>query len=265
MISGDQFNATTGSHIAQFQTTTKQNNLLTMSLARVMLAASSTQSGMVFQSLDVNGGRIIRRHSPAPSTPDECRCSVAFSCRDPMYLGDQSLCHKGDNCTAGAWAVPGVVSSCTTFETLFDSDLRCFFNRTCLNILLSKYNVSIPNRSPLPQATLAINVLSDSTSSLFAPNDTIGTIYKQLMIEEWKVVSDYQGYYAACAPPTCTYTISRRADYLYVASTLVAVFGGLSVTFRLLVPLVVRLIHGIQLRRQQRHNSISRRRLGKLS
>ena len=84
------------------------------------------------------------------------------------------------------------------------------------------------------------------------------------MIEEWKVVSDYDGYYAACAPPTCTYAISRRADYLYVASTLVGVFGGLSVTFRLLVPLLVRLIHAVQLKRQQRRTRIIGRRLGKL-
>ena len=184
-----------------------------------------------------------------------------------MYLGGQSVCQKDTNCTesTAAWTVPGVVSSCTTFETLFESDLRCFFNRTCLNILLSKYNVSIPNRSPLPPATLAINVLSHSIPSLFAPNDTIGTIYKQLMIEEWKVISYYESYYAACAPPTCTYTITRRADYLYVVSTLVGVFGGLSVTFRLLASLLVRLIHGIKMRRHQRRTSIIGRRLGKIS
>ena len=125
------------------------------------------------------------------------------------------------------------------------------------------YDLGIPNRLPLPSATQKISALKNSTASLFAPDDTIWTAYNRLLIEEWEVRSNYESYYDACAPPTCTYTITRRADYLYVASTLVGIFGGLSVTFRLLVPLIVRLAYGIRIQWRERHRQTRSPAIGK--
>ncbi|CAF3772826.1 unnamed protein product [Rotaria sp. Silwood1] len=112
----------------------------------------------------------------------------------------------------------------------------------------------MPNRLPLSEATLAITVLNSSVSSVFLPTDTIDTIFNRLMVEEWKVDTNFGGYYKTCAPATCTYTIIRRMDLLYVIATIAGLFGGLVIILRLLTPVTVRLAHWIVIRWQDRHS-----------
>jgi hypothetical protein len=115
------------------------------------------------------------------------------------------------------------------------------------------YNVDMPHRLPLPPATLAMSALNASAPSLFLPNDTISTIFDQLMVEEWPVRPNFEGYYKSCAPATCTYTVYRRADLLFIIATLVSLFGGLVVTFRLLVPIAARLVYWTMNKWRGRH------------
>jgi hypothetical protein len=155
--------------------------------------------------------------------------------------------------------VPGLVTRCSDFESLFASDLRCFFDQTCFDTLLYMFNVDMPNRLPLPEATLAIPVLNSSAQSLFQPNDTIATITGQSFVEEWEVRSNFVGYYESCAPTTCTYKVVRHVDYIYIVTILVSLFGGLVVVFRLLVPVVVRLASWILCQWRDRHRDGSDR------
>ncbi|CAF2968146.1 unnamed protein product [Rotaria sp. Silwood2] len=111
----------------------------------------------------------------------------------------------------------------------------------------------MPNRLPLPEATLSITALNSSVSSSFLPTDMIDTIFNRLMVEEWKVDSNFEGYYNTCAPATCTYTIIRRMDLLYVIATMAGLFGGLVIVLRLLTPVIVRLVNWIVARWRYRY------------
>lgn len=216
-------------------------------LVRTWLIASGIPSGMNYQSFLVSDTWLIRHHLPAPPAVNICACSVAFNCPDSTWAGGQFLCVHGNNCTPDTivWSVPGFVKGCTSLEQIYSTDLRCFFNETCFHILLSMYNLDVPDRLPLPVTTQTIPILNGSLPSKFSPTDTIDTIFNELMVEEWIIKSDYSGYYATCAPSVCTYTIKQRLDFLYVVSTVVGLFGGLSVTFRLVIPIAARLIHWI--------------------
>ena len=209
-------------------------------MMRILLAGSGVQSNMTFQWLPVNDLWLIRRYSPAPPALNVCACSVAFDC---PKLGGNFFCMNGNNCTAGTLVstTPGMTQSCVDLESVLKSDFSCFFNQTCLNIFLSMYNVDMPTRLPLPAATIAIPVLNSSASSRFLPNDTLSTIFDQLMVETWDIQTNFEGYYNICAPTICTYTFSQRLDILYTVATIVGLIGGLLVTFRLLVPILVRL------------------------
>ena len=195
---------------------------------------------MTYQSLLVNGSWLIRRYSPAPSDFNVCACSVALDCPKP---GGNFYCVNGNNCTAGSvvWSTPGIIRACIGLEDIFKLDLSCFFNQTCLNIVLSMYNVDMPTRLPLPAATTAILVLNSSAPSRYLPNDTISTIFEQLMVETWNIQSYFEGYYNICAPAICTYTFAQRADIFYIVATIVGLIGGLLVIFRLVVPFSARL------------------------
>ncbi|CAF4441305.1 unnamed protein product [Rotaria sp. Silwood2] len=221
-------------------------------------AATGFESGMRFQSVEVNGKLSLRRYSPAPPALNICACSIAFECPDPSWSGGQFLCQYGDNCTASTavWSVPGLVKSCTSFQSVLSSDLRCFFNQTCFNILLSMFNVDMLKRLPLPTATLNIKALNSSALSLFLPEDRIETLWNQLMVEEWKLNSSFDNYYKNCAPSACTYTRVQRMDRVYIVATIGGLFGGLVTILRLIVPIAAKLLHSIMFYQHRRRSNI---------
>ncbi|CAF3374925.1 unnamed protein product [Rotaria sp. Silwood2] len=200
-----------------------------------------------FQSLIVNGQPLLRRYSPAPSSFNSCACSVSYDCPDPSWSGGQFICQYGRNCTAGSviWRVPGIAKSCTTIGMLFNSDLRCLFNQTCIDTLLSMYNVDMPSRLPLPESTLHITALNNSIPSRFSPTTKIRYLFYELALEEWNIHPSFENYYNVCSPIKCTYIIPRQMNVIYILSTIVGFYGGLSIIFRLLVPLIVRFIYWI--------------------
>jgi hypothetical protein len=195
-----------------------------------------------YHSIMVNGTPLIRRYLPAPVSLNACACSVSFDC--PASRG-QFFCINGNNCTIGTavWTTPGMVKSCTHMQGLLNFDLSCFFNQTCLNIVLSLYNYDMPTRLPLPSATLAIPILNGSALMRFSPNDTVGIISNQLMVEEWNIESNFEGYYNICAPSFCSYTYSQRLVVVYVIATITGLIGGLLLAFRIIVPLAVRFVN----------------------
>ena len=233
--------------IDEFQARTKRNPVLMALLQSTSIMASGIENGIQYQTFQVNGSWMIRHYSPAPSTFNECACSVAFDCPNPAWSGGQFICKYGYNCTLGTvvWSIPGIVKSCIFLEKVLSSDLRCFFNQTCINTILSMYNVDLPKRNSLPPATFAITAMNSSVPSRFSPNDTIIVIVSNLMIEEWQFSIDYDDYYAACAPTSCTYTISRQLGIIYMVTTIVGLFGGLSVSLRIIIPIVAQLIYWI--------------------
>jgi hypothetical protein len=258
---GDEFEVQAAALINEFLANTIQKNRILLSTLRLTIAGIGTQRGTTLQSFQINGTQVVRRYSPAPPNITACACSVALYCPNSFPSKARFLCTQGNNCTAGStiWTVPGLVTACSDFESLFASDLRCLFDQTCFAILLSMFNADMPNRLPLPEATLAIAVLNSSAASRFLPNDTLGTIADQSFVEEWEVRSNFIGYYESCAPPTCTYKVVRRVDYIYIVTVLVSLFGGLVVVFRLLVPVAVRFASWMIRQWRDRHRDVSDR------
>jgi hypothetical protein len=243
--------------LAEFQQIIKQSWLILVSLLRTSLSSSGLEGGIRFQSIEIDGKSFLQRYLPPPSAYNACACSVARSCSDPTWSDAQLLCYHGDNCTKGnaIWSVPGLIKSCTFLDSTLGSDLRCFFDRSCLNTLLSMYNLDMPNRQAPPSATLNINVLNASTLISFQPTDRIEKILSELMIDDWKIRTDYAGYYNSCAPARCTYTFTRRLNILYAFTLITTYVGGLVVTFRLLLPICVRFVYWIFKRRQNEHSN----------
>jgi hypothetical protein len=96
----------------------------------------------------------------------------------------------------------------------------------------SKYNIS-----SLP--TLPLN-------SSFNVDDTIETIVNQLFIDTWSNETSYERYYNTCAPSHCDYSYRRRLDILYILTTFLSVYDGLSIGFHFAVPYLVKLAYKIR-------------------
>ncbi|CAF3887185.1 unnamed protein product [Rotaria sp. Silwood1] len=115
----------------------------------------------------------------------------------------------------------------------------------------------MPKRLQLPSAVLNIKPLNASALSFFLSEDTLGTIFNRLMVEEWKMSSNFYNYYSSCAPAICTYRIVQRLDRIYI----VAIVGGLTTSLRFIVSFVVNICYSIIIYRRQRRSSTHSRQL----
>lgn len=252
----NEFKARTESLITTFKTRTANDFTLLLSLTQLGLLASGTENGISYESFLVNNSWMVVRYSPAPLDLVNCSCSVNFQC--PSVRG-QFLCNEGNNCTRGTafWTVPGLWKGCVNLENMLISDLRCFYNQSCINTMLSMYNVDMPDRLPLPPEILATTAMNSSAPSHFLPTDNLGTIFEQLMVEEWDIQSNFIGYYETCAPALCTYRINQRLDIFGVVTSIIALFGGLTVVLRLIIPVIVQFIRLVILRWKNQHRNIN--------
>ena len=259
LFQGDIFQVHTEILIDSFRQRTAQDLNFMLSMMRTMIAASGTESGKVFQQLLINNTWFLRRYSPAPTSFDECACSVAFNCPDSMWSGGHFVCYNGNNCTVGsvAWTTPGISFACTAIETILTTDYRCFFDQSCIDMILSLYNYDLPGRLPLPAATMSISAMDDSIPSRFKANDTMSTLINELLIEEWEIRSSFEGYYKSCSPSSCKYTITEYLNIVSIVTTIISLYGGLVIVFSLLIPNLTQFLYFVYTYRSDRDVSIN--------
>ena len=127
--------------------------------------------------------------------------------------------------------LPGIIIDCLPLQTILASTLECFYQQSCLNLITTVYEKPID-----------ISILEQSSSSHFLPTTSIESLIKQLFIEQIDKQILYEQYFLQCAPIKCTYSYSRRFDIVYVVTTLLALFGGLTAALRLITPFVIDLV-----------------------
>ena len=134
--------------------------------------------------------------------------------------------------------LPGFVVDCLPIQTMFASSLECFYNETCLEILLSSYEESIN-----------VSVLNETLSSRFSRNTKIEVLVNELFLEIMQNEKKHRSYFEECAPITCSYTYSESFDWLSTVPTLIAVFGGLSTVLRVISPYLLKLFFYVKRKR----------------
>ncbi|CAF3359321.1 unnamed protein product, partial [Rotaria sp. Silwood2] len=238
--------------ITTFQKRTANNIGLLSSLIHLSVVSSGIESGSVYETLLVNNSWIIFHNSPPPPAFNACTCSVASEC----IIGKVGFqCILGNNCTKDTtvWTIPGLFLACTYYESILTSDLRCFYDQACFNTILAMYNVDMPDRLPLPSFVPYLPILNKLAPSRFSPTDNLRTLFDNLMVEEWNITGDFNGYYKACAPVSCTYTSVQRLNIIALVTTIVGLIGGLTVSLRLLIRLAIRVIPMIIAQWQNQH------------
>ncbi|CAF3948357.1 unnamed protein product, partial [Rotaria sp. Silwood1] len=240
-LSASEFKTRSDLLISTFQKQTANNIGLLSSLIYLSVVSSGIESGAVYETLFVNNSWMIFHNSPPPPAFNVCTCSVASEC----IIGKMGFqCILGNNCTKDTtvWTIPGVVLTCTYYESILTSDLRCFYDQACFDTVLSMYNVDMPDRLPLPSFVRYLPILNKLAPSRFSPTDSLRTLYNNLMVEEWNITGNFDGYYKACAPVSCTYSSAQRLNIIDLVTTIVSLIGGLTVSLRLLIQLATRVI-----------------------
>lgn len=176
-------------------------------------------------------------------TTRSCSCQSNGSCPMPggLYLYEAWEVYGNYNLTKiiANETLPGFIFDCLPLKMTLASSFECFYNESCLQILLSAY---------YPK-TINVSILDNSTASRFEPTTTVEQLINELFVEEVLNKTDYTSYYRACAPVYCSYTYSRRFDWIYVVTILLALVGGLSTVLRLITPFAIKFVSFLHRRR----------------
>ena len=82
---------------------------------------------------------------------------------------------------------------------------------------------------------VAVTPFNLSLVSRFSPNESISTLLDELFLERWQNTSSYENYDNACTLTLCGYEYEQEKSALFVSTSLLGLYGGLTVSLRLLV------------------------------
>lgn len=141
--------------------------------------------------------------------------------------------------------VAGWKTGCWLMESLLQSSLQTFYNQTAFNQILAFINSSV-----LSNHFTALNI---SEKSHFSSNTTIDILVDRLFLDEFVKTFNYSSYYSRCQPQFCQYTFNQQSEPLYIITSLLGLYGGLSVVLRLIIPYLVKFL----LERIERRTSLT--------
>ncbi|CAF4128444.1 unnamed protein product [Adineta steineri] len=125
-------------------------------------------------------------------------------------------------------ALPGVVGGCLPIDGARLSTLECFFNSNCI-LNLASIQLTRPTTFWLAKP------LNTSTPSIYPSNTLIGSLVDSLFVEDWGVQSNYSSYFGSCAPHSCSYKYIDHNTILYIITTVLGLYGGLTVVLSFIV------------------------------
>ncbi|CAF3398826.1 unnamed protein product, partial [Rotaria socialis] len=140
------------------------------------------------ESIEIVANKYIREGSTTI-----CTCLNKKSCPMPgnIYLYDvwdtNGLFDM--NILIANETLPGLIVDCLPLQAMLASSFECFYNQSCLNILISVYSNKIE-----------VQILNQSFPSRFSLTTSIGSIVDQLFIENIQIQTNYDSYYNGCAP-----------------------------------------------------------------
>ncbi|CAF3911936.1 unnamed protein product, partial [Adineta steineri] len=93
----------------------------------------------------------------------------------------------------------------------------------------------------------------DQASSHFPPNTTLSMIFEDLMVHQWNFVHSYELYWEACAPTSCSYTVTaHKNNFAGILLIMISMIGGLSAALTIITPLLINFFHGLFTRKPKR-------------
>ena len=157
-----------------------------------------------------------------------CHCYPTISCQAPAAIYSNLVKETLDvyHLNIDSTPVKGMHIACYPLEGWLLSTLECYFDSTCLQLLVPNSTAFVP--------------LNSSKISRFPPNTTMDDLVADLLVEQWSYNFSAESYFHQCAPATCEYSYTHRNTYLTVITTITSIFGGLNTIFRLIIPWLIR-------------------------
>lgn len=188
-------------------------------------------------------GNFELRLPPVPGTPytqldtssrlyitGTCRCDLTPTCVAPSVLRDQRR-----NSSDSFFIIEGLFTGCYLVESTRRSTLECFYSASCI----AKIEQLLQTSTNFSHPVLPLNALVESQ---FNVTSNIDQLLARAMVERWEQNISHTQYFAQCRPTTCLYELSTRFNVIYIATTIIAILGGITKVLRLCVLRIVKVI-----------------------
>ncbi|CAF3984678.1 unnamed protein product [Rotaria sordida] len=170
-----------------------------------------------------------------------CSCGTNGSC----MVSEGVFCRSYGTCflfsSKPNQTIPGLFVSCLLVESILASSLECFYNTSCIQMLIDWYPFD-RTETTLDPRVLNVTALDSTINSRFSPDTKLDIIVSQLFLEYWINSTNFSSYYNQCEPDQCFYTYEERFNRAYIIATLLGIVGGLSIVLRILIPPIVILL-----------------------
>ena len=234
LLSIDLLTSQVQSLINVFTANLADNFLLTVDIISMVIQNNELLSADFTNSEVFASAPDVMKASSRPVMYDNCSCNSfnPSSCATTIALISGSL----EQSNRIIEPVDGLMASCYNIESVRKSHLAVFFNQTAINTIVAK-KAHVPHSMDLIEA---LNISELSTNHQI--NTSIGDILADLFVEDWHLQVTFNEYYDACAPELCSYQISVTHSYLYIASFILGLIGGLATVLRFPVLFFVRFL-----------------------
>ncbi|UJR06784.1 hypothetical protein I4U23_011071 [Adineta vaga] len=183
---------------------------------------------------------VITNYHRGASCEYSCTCDNADTCavpavfyNDTLFSIQQQFCYI-DGVTRTPFAMKNWFVGCWALGSLLLSSVESSFlnNQTALELIALHSNWS---SSLILPTVLNLNVSQQANKS----NNTFNDLLQNLFVEELLPVINYSLYFTECRPRSCFYLMTRSSNILYIFTSLLALYGGLSIVLQFLVPYIV--------------------------
>ena len=258
LLNKNRWDIEIGATIAAFLDRSVTNLKLMVSFLRSIITFNLLVSGIqtsVELTIGLENEMVIakpRRIFYEPSEDEmNCACDDHGTCH--LLSRFYNITRYDNNADLTYWLIQSYImlkfkswfTGCWAVESLLQSSFRDSFldNQTALNLIGSYFDW--PSSLAIPTA---LNLTESNKTN--GSRETFEDLLEILFIENTVVERSYSLYFEQCQALACSYSIKQHASALYVITSLLALYGGLSTVLRFLVPeliayMVKRLRHQI--------------------
>jgi hypothetical protein len=156
---------------------------------------------------------------------------------EKCYCARNAKCNKKPSPAAHYmfWIGVGTRIGCSTMDSVLISSLECWYDNSCTNSFIQYYNFVVGF------VPTNVTLLDVTRRSQFPPNSSVQSIVDEMMVEQWNSSASYASFYQKCHPAFCSYTYENRIDVVYIVTTVIGLFGGLTIILRLISLAVVKI------------------------
>ncbi|CAF1118796.1 unnamed protein product [Adineta ricciae] len=236
LISSDDLQQQISSVVNNFIDSTPKTFIRTLNFIQNITAQSFLMTGASITSVLPRNQHLIMVGENIPYDG----VKYTFKDRSPCTCSSSSANTCFGLATYKGVVIRGFYTGCYMLTALLHSTLEVVFNQTLLNILT--------------QSSDRYSVLNSSFFDVI----TVESLVRQMFVTNWWNETSFEDYFHQCAPISCQYTIIQRNDFLFVLTTLISLFGGLSSALRIISSFLVQTLWPIIWKRiRQRKNRVA--------